>query len=241
MTMSYGPYLRPGYEPDSELPESKREVLAADRERWLRLGAGAHLDDWLAFGPGLLIRRHLAMKLSHVNKPEGKRYTEEYAKLMKRDGLDTEDKNTKKMMTHVLWLYEQPERLTILSELRAAMTPGARARLNSPIAARQQVEKVFKERKHATNGEAPPHRATTKEKLAESDRKIAQLKAKIAELTGGTLFAEFDLKQSTAAEIGTAIAGNISEGKFDAVVKAAKERYKATKASRDDASLLASR
>jgi len=38
------------------------------------MGSGAHLDDWLAYGPGLLIRRRLAMRIAYVNRPEGKGY-----------------------------------------------------------------------------------------------------------------------------------------------------------------------
>ncbi len=58
----------------TELTASERDVLAQDRERWSRLGAGAHLDDWLSFGPGLMIRRRLAMRIAHTNKPEGRGY-----------------------------------------------------------------------------------------------------------------------------------------------------------------------
>jgi hypothetical protein len=59
-----------------ELTASERTVLAEDRKRWQRMGAGSHLDEWLSFGPGLMIRRHLAMKLAHVNKPEGRGYAQ---------------------------------------------------------------------------------------------------------------------------------------------------------------------
>jgi hypothetical protein len=39
----------------TDLTVSERQVLDDDRERWRRMGSGAHLDDWLAYGPGLLI------------------------------------------------------------------------------------------------------------------------------------------------------------------------------------------
>ena len=38
----------------TDLTVSERQVLDDDRERWRRMGSGAHLDDWLAYGPGLL-------------------------------------------------------------------------------------------------------------------------------------------------------------------------------------------
>ena len=31
-----------------ELTPSEYEVLSRDKERWQRMGAGGHLDDWLA-------------------------------------------------------------------------------------------------------------------------------------------------------------------------------------------------
>ena len=54
----------------TDLTVSERQVLDDDRERWRRMGSGAHLDDWLAYGPGLLIRRRLAMRIAYVNRPE---------------------------------------------------------------------------------------------------------------------------------------------------------------------------
>ena len=72
----------------TDLTVSERQVLDDDRERWRRMGSGAHLDDWLAYGPGLLIRRRLAMRIAYVNRPEGKGYARAFAQLMEHDGLD---------------------------------------------------------------------------------------------------------------------------------------------------------
>jgi hypothetical protein len=55
-----------------ELTQSERDVLKEDGKRWHRMGAVGHLDDWLAYYPGLAIRRRLAMRLAFTNKPEGK-------------------------------------------------------------------------------------------------------------------------------------------------------------------------
>jgi hypothetical protein len=45
-----------------QLTDSERKVLVSDAERWKRMGAGAHLDGWLAYGRSLMIRRRMAMK-----------------------------------------------------------------------------------------------------------------------------------------------------------------------------------
>src|SRR6516225_12357015 len=65
----------------TELTASERGVLSEDRKRWKRMGEGAHLDEWLAYGPGLLIRRRLAMRLAHTNRPEGRGYVTQFAGL----------------------------------------------------------------------------------------------------------------------------------------------------------------
>src|SRR5258708_32389763 len=78
----------------TDLTQSEREVLKNDTARWKRMGKGGHLDDWLAYQPGLAIRRTLAMKLAHTNRPEGKGYAAALAQLMKSDGLDTMDKTS---------------------------------------------------------------------------------------------------------------------------------------------------
>jgi hypothetical protein len=229
-TLSYGHNSRPEFDPEAALSESERAVLAEDRVRAIRLGTGIHLDDWLAFGPGLSIRRHLAMQLSHTNGAKGKRYSEEFAKLMKRDGLDTADKNTKKMMSHVLWLYDEPERLQTLSALREAMTPWERARLNSPITARQQVEKALRP---PPNGAAPPRRANIREKLAETEAKLAAAEARIAELTADLPpFAQFDLQRDKVADLADVAVRLMTRNKFDAFAKVAREKFNAQRQRR---------
>ena len=99
----------------SELTASQREVLAQAAEASKRLGAGAHLDDWLTLTPAVWIIRHLAMKLNHVNRPEGRGYAESFGQLMQRHGLHIFDKTT---ITALLWLDDDPERMRILREIR---------------------------------------------------------------------------------------------------------------------------
>src|SRR6478736_1733737 len=60
----------------TDLTQSEREVLKEDGERWKRIGGGSHLDEWLSFLPGLMIRRTLAMRIAHTNQPIGKLYSD---------------------------------------------------------------------------------------------------------------------------------------------------------------------
>ena len=173
------------------------------------MGAGSHLDDWLSYYPGLAIRRRLAMRMAFTNKPEGKGYAQAFAELMKADGLL--DPVVKTSFTAVLWLGDDPERMKILRELREAMTPGQRSRLNSPISARQRVEAILQARRHGVEEsvKASPV-ALLKEQIVEQAREIVELKHKLAKHEEGSLF---DLKHDSADDIASAIVGNLSAHK----------------------------
>lgn len=190
------------------------------------MGAGAHLDEWLAYGPGLLIRRRLAMRVAFTNRPEGKGYTRAYAQLMQHDGLDWRDGTVKTSLTAVLWLHDDPERMSMLQEMRSAMSPGERARLNSPISARQRVEKVLKARAGA--GEETVRTSTLsilKRQLAEKDRENEHLRERLASAEDGSLF---DLSRDHADDIVQVIVSKATPHKAKAIAsginKALRER-----------------
>lgn len=205
----------------TELTPSERDVLDADRKRWHHMGGGGHLDDWLAYGPGLMIRRRLAMKLAYTNRPEGKGYNAAFGQLLQADGLDTMEKTA---ISAVLWLHDTPEHMSILREVRDAMTPGQRSRLNSPIAARQRVDAVLKSRQGGTEAKLKHSPVTIyKNQIAEQNRKIAHLEERLAAAEAGSLF---DIKRDSAEDIGTVMAAHMSESRFDTAVKAAKAAYK---------------
>jgi hypothetical protein len=186
------------------------------------MGAGSHLDDWLSYYPGLAIRRRLAMRVAFTNKPEGKGYNTAFAELLKADGLL--DPAVKTGFTAVLWLGDDPERMKILRELREAMTPGQRSRLNSPITARQRVETILQAR-HSDSEEtlrASPV-ALLKEQLSARDREIAELKQKLVKHDEGSLF---DLKHDSADAIALAIVGYVSAHKAKTLAEGILARLK---------------
>jgi hypothetical protein len=219
----------------ANLTQSELGVLAEDRERWKRMGAGAHLDDWLAYGPGLMLRRRMAMHIAFVNRPEGKGYVQAFAALMEADGLHTMDKQS---ISAVLWLHDNPEHMTILREIRDTMTIGERSRLNSPISARQRVEKLLKVRTKAREEGTDEAQAEAEMKTSpmarmraqnlEQQRRIAHLEELLAaaEHRDGSLF---DLKDDNAEHIARSIAEAISEGKWKNIKKAVDERYSKAK------------
>lgn len=204
-----------------ELTASERAVVSEDSERWKRLGAGQHLDDWLAFAPGLMIRRRMAMRMAHANKPEGRGYAEAFCQLMKQDNLDTMDKTT---ISAVLWLHDHPERLVMLRELRDSMTVGERSRLNSPISARQRVEKFLKARASGTEDKIAASPVTKyKDRIAEQDREIATLRERLARAQDGSLF---DIKRDTVSDIADAIIRHLTPSRSESIANAIKAKLK---------------
>lgn len=199
----------------TELTANEREILIEDGKRWQRMGGGAHLNEWLAYGDGLMIRRRLAMKINHLNRPEGKGYAQTFAHLMALDGLEHMDKTS---ISAVLWLHTEPERTVILREILDTMSPGQRARLNSPITARQRVEKELKARDGGMEAKSPSSPVTIlKQKLVEKEHKIAHLEERLAAADAGSLF---DLKRDTAKIIGETIAGVVSPSRARDIAKA---------------------
>ena len=162
------------------------------------------------------------MRMAFTNKPEGKGYAQAFAELMKADGLHTMDKIS---ITAVLWLGDDPERMRLLRDLREAMTPGQRSRLNSPIRARQRVEAILQARRsgvdEGTVGASPV--ALLKHQIVEQAREIAELQHKLAKREEGSLF---DLKHDSADDIATAIVGTLSAHKAKALADGILARLK---------------
>ena len=125
----------------ADLDAEDRKTLAEDRKRMERLGKGSQLDDWLAFGPGLLIRRRLAKNiagLAETDPAKGHRYSRGFKEQMEMDGLydrTTKSDVMKSTFTAVLWFYDdeklEERRREILEEIRRNMTPGQRGRFSA--------------------------------------------------------------------------------------------------------------
>jgi hypothetical protein len=198
----------------TDLTANEKEVLLADKERWQRLGSGAHLNEWLSFYDGLSIRRRLAMKMAHTNQPQGRAYNEIFGSLMRTDGLEVST-----AFTAVLWLGDDPERMTILREkILNKMDPGQRSRLNSPISARQRVEKILKARVESGAETAEGEAKVKGSSIAELRRENAKLKAPSARdgninLTGDTIDSLIDTTLRLVRE------GKLGEGRVRAYLR----------------------
>jgi len=168
------------------------------------------------------------MRVAFVNEPKGKGYVQAFGQLMLADGLDTKRDKTGTAFSAVLWLNDDPERIRILREIREKMSPGERSRLNSPISARQRVEKVLAAREAGTEENKRSKNATLKQQLAEKDREIAQLKKQVA--AAEEAYSPFDLKRDSADDIVNAMIGNITVHKAQEISKKLAVAAKAKKA-----------
>jgi hypothetical protein len=126
------------------ISEADWKILTDDNKRWKEMGAGQHLDQWLAYGPGHAIRRREAIRLT--NNTKGQNYSLAMSMLGQLAGMDPSDKKLMRYLADALWLTENEDRMEILAEIRASMTPGERARLNAVDTARKRVKAILDER-----------------------------------------------------------------------------------------------
>src|SRR4029077_6986735 len=104
-----------------------------------------------------------------------------------------------------------------------AMTPGRRSRLNSPTAARQNVERILKARPGGTEDTVRMSPVgLLKKQITEQAIQIAKLEAKLAKQAEGL----FDVKRDNADNIAAAIIGNISEYKAKAIATTDTRRHR---------------
>jgi len=121
-----------------------------------------------------------------------------------------------------------PSSLRTLFELTKLPTEVLQAKLKdgsiNPTTERRHVTQWRRERRGQVEVDVEEiKRQTTAEQLKAAKAEIERLKARL-EHAGGSLF---DLANDTAEVIGKTLADNMSEGRFDVAVKAAKARYKA--------------
>jgi hypothetical protein len=121
-----------------------------------------------------------------------------------------------------------PPSLRTLFELTKLPTEVLQAKLKdgsiNPTTERRHVTQWRRERRGQVEVDGEEiKRQTMAEQLKRAKAEIERLKARL-EHAGGSLF---DLANDTAEDIGKILADNMSEGRFDTAVRAAKARYKA--------------
>ena len=106
----------------------------------------------------MLLRQEMALRIAGTNRREGKGYTGALSALMMRDGLydsTTVTQPAKESFGAVLWFGVKNHRMEILQEILRDMTPGQRARFNSPI----RLDSASKRSRSSVNSKKLPSSA----------------------------------------------------------------------------------
>jgi hypothetical protein len=101
-------------------------LVSIGQEAWSRLVSCQSWNDWILVGNALFAGRAEAMRTAHTNKPEGRRYNEEFGYWLKANGFDVIDKSTRSR------LFECLAHRNEIETWRATLTTSQRLELNHP-------------------------------------------------------------------------------------------------------------
>jgi hypothetical protein len=202
--------------------ERHAAAIRAGEDEWQKASTGNWDESsWRIMGTALMLIREEVQFELRTNVARGGPYNQAFARRV--DG--TKFKTMHPVTRSNLLFCMEPENRVILDGLLARWTPDERARRTHPTTLAKAIREELKP-KDAKLIKATSHFAALKEQLAEAQSQNEKLKTKLA-TAGQSLF---DIGFDTPQDIGIALAENMSERKFDAVVKAAKDRYKSKKA-----------
>jgi hypothetical protein len=184
----------------NDLTADERAVLEHASKVLRDKARGCDLDGWLfIIGKAHNIRIKLARRLAGSPNRNGAKYNRYLHGHMQCDGIDIKDKKMMGNLTAVAWVCDEEhlDRLEILAEARAVMSPGELATLNSPHSARKLVKKLLDKR---SGYEPPPKGLSPLAKLAEENTKLRDtnnlLEERLVSAESGSLFNRTDLAKS---------------------------------------------
>jgi hypothetical protein len=168
--------------------------------------------------PGLMIRRTLAQKIAGTQDLESDGYKKAFRAQMLQDNLydaSTKSQTLKVTFTAILWL-QSPEHKAALAEIRSSMTPGQLARLNSPITARQKVERKLG---ITTVKPKPVKEPTDPDALAERNKELVEELASEKALRADDA-SVFDVTAGTVQSVARTIVGQVSPDRARKIARA---------------------
>ena len=140
------------------------ECIRAAQEAWKRLSSGQTRHDWMIIGKALQFLRTEAMYSAHANKPEGRRYNQEFSDLLKANGFDGIDKSTRARLFLVLG-HE-----AAIDDWLATVPPKKRLHLNHPNTIWRAYQKTIV--KKSGGGKKPSQVETLTEENARLKREV---------------------------------------------------------------------
>ena len=155
-------------------PIQVEERVRNGQAAWFRLTNCQAWTDWLLVAEALDVGRTAAMQAAHSNRPEGRRYNEEFSDWLKVNRFDAIHKTTRSQLIKCL------KHRTEIEAWRAQLTTGERLKLNHPVAVLRRWEKTLAKR---PDNAAPKisYVAKLNAALIESQKETAQLSRRLAQ------------------------------------------------------------
>jgi hypothetical protein len=192
----------------NDLTPEQRAILERARELNRDKASGRFLDEWLVIGNAHNIHIQLALLLSDANGVRrGGRYSKYLNQIMQHDGIDTKDKMLMANLTALAWVcdVQHPERLAILAEARAEMTPGASGNFTSPRTARKLIHGIIKQRSGYEPGPRVSPMAKLMQQRNDAVKEVELLKERLESRKDSTALDVFDWGKDSVKKIAKAM------------------------------------
>lgn len=145
------------------------ECILAGQEAWRRLSSGHTRQDWLLVGKALQLLRVEAMLTAHVNKPEGRRYSQEYSDLLRANGFDAVDKSTRSRLLSVL------ENIAEIEKWLATVPANKQLELNHPHTIWRAYQRIVAKKPGDTTAKKPSHVEKLKQAIVDLEEHATRL------------------------------------------------------------------
>jgi hypothetical protein len=146
------------------------DCVRAGQEVWSRLTSCQSWKDWLLVGEALAAGRIEAMHTAHTNKPEGRRFNQEFGDWLRTNKFDSVHKTTRSQLLKCL------DRRAEIENWRATLTTSERLNLNHPVAVLRRWQKTIVAKKPE---DAAPKKPSNVERLNQSVIRLEEENAKL--------------------------------------------------------------
>ena len=146
------------------------ECIWAGQEAWYRLSSSHTWRDWLLVGKACQFLRTEAMRTAHANKPEGRRYNQEFSDLLKANGFDAIDKSTRSRLFGIL------DNIDDVEKWLATVPANKRLTLNHPHTIWRAYQRIVVKKPDDAVPKKPSHIEQLKASLIESQEEAAKFK-----------------------------------------------------------------
>ena len=182
------------------------ECIRAAQEAWHRLSSGHTFQDWLLVGKACQLLRVEAMRTAHTNKPEGRRYNEEFSDLLEANGFAGIDRAVRSKLFFIL------DNIAEIEKWLATVPANKRLTLNHPQTIWRAYQRTVVRRPDDGKEKKPSHIEQLKAALIESEEAAAKFKREAERRIPFT-------RQDTARDIAGVVFRTVSPSKAREVAR----------------------